>query len=458
MSMKKRIVGAVAAAAVLTALISCASSGSTKVESGNAPEIDGYKLLWADEFDGKELNESIWNMEVRPAGWTNHELQSYEASKDNIFVKDGCLVLKAIEKKTESGRKTYTSGKVNSQKKADFTYGKVVIRAKAPKGKGLWPAAWMMPTVESKYGQWPKCGEIDIVEVLGHETTTAYTTLHWGEPHAQKQGLVTLDNGDSFADSFHEYSVEWEPGEFRFYIDDEQTLVVNDWFSADTAYEQPYPAPFDQSFFVQMNLAVGGDWPGNPDANTDFNKAEFLIDYVRVYQKPFYDTNVKKPVVVMKEPLEDGNYVRNGDFSDATENLNDDVDWKFLLAQGGKGAATIKDGMIEITSTAAGAVDYSVQLVNWDIPFIKGNKYRVTFDARAEEPRKIIMCVSAPYVNWIRYFNDLKIDVTPEWKTYVYEFDMKNKTDPKGRLEFNLGHLGSTATVNIRNVRVEEVK
>ena len=427
------------------------------VEKTETPALEGYNLLWSDEFDGNTLNEDIWTMEVREAGWTNHELQSYEASTDNIFVKDGCLVLKAIKNVDENGKVTYTSGKVNSQNKADFQYGKVVFGAKVPAGQGLWPAGWMMPTDESHYGQWPKCGEIDIMEVLGNDVTTAYTTIHYGEPHGSQQGLLTLESG-SFAEDFHEYSVEWEPGEIRFYVDGNETLVCNDWFSAEGDNEKPYPAPFDQTFFVQMNLAVGGDWPGDPDETTDFDNAEFNIDYVRVYQKPVYDTNVSKPVYEMREPNADGNFVNNGDFSDASEDLNDDVNWKFLLAQGGEGEATIKDNMIEITSSKEGDVDYSVQLVSWDIPFEKGKSYRVTFDARAEEDRKIISCVTAPYVDWIRYYPDTEFDVGPEWQTITYEFEMTDKTDPRGRLEFNLGKRGSTATVDITNVRVEVIE
>jgi len=422
------------------------------------PALDGYNLLWADEFDGNTLNENNWNMEVREAGWTNNELQSYEASTDNIYVEDGCLVLRALKTVDENGKVTYTSGKVNSQNKQDFTYGKVIIRAKAPEGQGLWPAGWMMPTDESYYGQWPKCGEIDIMEVLGHETQTAYTTIHYGEPHAQQQGLLTLEGEKSFSNDFHDYSVEWEPGEMRFYIDGTETLVCNDWFSAEGDNEKPYPAPFDQSFFVQMNLAVGGDWPGDPDDSTDFENAKFLIDYVRVYQKPAYDTNVEKPVYDAREPGEDGNFVTDWDFSDAGEDLTDDVDWKFLLAQTGAGEAVIKDNMIEITTTNEGVVDYSVQLVFWDIPFIKGNKYRVTFDARADETRNIISCITAPFVDWIRYYPDTEFEIGPEWQTITYEFEMTEKDDPRGRLEFNLGHRGSTATVDITNVRVEQIE
>ncbi len=444
--------------AAIPATEEAAAEAQTPVEATKTPGILGYNLLWSDEFDGPELNKDNWNIELRDPGWTNNELQAYVDSPENVSIKDGCLCLKAIETVDEAGNKSYTSGKVNSQNKQDFMYGKVVIRAKVPAGQGLWPAAWMMPTDEQKYGQWPKCGEIDIMEVLGNDTSTAYSTIHYGEPHGQQQGKLVLEDG-SFDDGFHDYSVEWTPGNIKFYIDNNQVLETNDWFTAvEGEDEKPYPAPFNQTFFVQMNLAVGGDWPGNPDDTTDFDNAEFLIDYVRVYQKDMYNTNVTKPVIEMREPLEDGNYIVNGDFSDETEDLEDDVDWKFLLAQNGEGAAVIKDGMIEITSTAEGDVDYSVQLVSWDIPIKKDSKYRITFDAKASKPRNIVVAVTAPYVNWIRYFPDTELAITDSWETYTYEFEMTDKTDPRGRLEFNLGHRGSTETVDITNVRLEEIE
>lgn len=314
-----------------------------------------------------------------------------------------------------------------------------------------------MPQDESYYGQWPKCGEIDIMEVLGSDVKTAYGTLHYGEPHGEQQGTVVLDNG-SFADDFHEYSVEWEPGEMRWYIDDELYLTVNDWFTAVQGEdEKPYPAPFDQPFFVQMNLAVGGTWPGDPDENTDFDNAEFEIDYVRVYQKPEYDTNVKKPEKKFREPLEDGNFVYNGDFSEA-EDLTDDENWKFLLFEGGEGAAEIRDNMIVISSEAEGTEDYSVQFVQPQMPIIKGKKYRVTFDAWADEERDMIVCVSAPNAGWIRYLEDTTLTLSTEKTTYTYDFEMTEKDDPLGRLEFNMGHKGSTATIYITNVRLEEIE
>ena len=446
--------------AVSSETVTETSQEETTAAADNAdedvPEIAGYDLLWHDEFSGDTLDETIWNYEPHEPGWTNEELQEYTTSTDNVFVRDGNLVIKAI-KSEKDGKDYYTSGKVTAQNKKDFMYGKVVARAKVPEGQGLWPAIWMMPQDESYYGQWPKCGEIDIMEVLGSDVKKAYGTLHYGEPHGEQQGTVVLDNG-SFADDFHEYSVEWEPGEMRWYIDGELYLTVNDWFTAVQGEEEkPYPAPFDQPFFVQMNLAVGGSWPGDPDETTDFDKAEFEIDYVRVYQKPEYDTDVTKPEKHYREPLEDGNYIYNGDFSEA-EDLNDDENWKFLLFEGGKGEAEIRDNMIVITSEAEGTEDYSVQLVQPEMPMIKGKKYRVTFDAWSDEERDIIVCVSAPNAGWIRYLKDTTLTITPEQTTYTYDFEMTEKDDPLGRLEFNMGHKGSTATVYITNVRLEEVE
>ncbi len=437
------------------------SSSDSLPEESSAPDSsepdteEGYQLLWSDEFDGDSLNEDIWTREIRDPGWTNNELQAYTDSDDNIFIRDGKLVLKAI--KVESGNATgYTSGKVNSQNKADFTYGKVVVSAKVPEGQGLWPAIWMMPQDEGKYGQWPKCGEIDIMEVLGSATNIAYGTLHYGEPHGEQQGKVVLESG-TFADDFHEYSVEWEPGEIRWYIDGELYHSANDWFSAvEGEQDKPYPAPFDQPFFVQMNLAVGGNWPGDPDETTDFDKAEFEIDYVRVYQKSEYDTDVKKPEKLYRDPDETGNYIINGDFSQA-EDLSDDKQWTFYLAEGGAGAAEIKDNTLIVSSTDAGSQEYSVQMFQPGLPMIKGKKYRVSFDAKADEARNIVVCVSAPTAGWGRYLPDTTQAITTEMKTYTFEFEMTEKDDNNGRLEFNLGKYGETATVYIQNVRVEEI-
>ncbi len=428
-----------------------------QTDAKDVPQLEGYSLLWNDEFNGDTLNEENWTRELREPGWTNNELQAYTDKDENIFVKDGSLVLKAIQTKDADGKLSYTSGKVNSQNKKDFLYGKVVVSAKVPEGQGLWPAVWMMPQDENVYGQWPKCGEIDIMETLGNQTNIAYQTIHYGEPHGQQQGIKTLDSG-SFSEAFHEYSVEWEPGEIRFYIDGELMKTINDWFSAvEGEDDKPYPAPFNQPFFVQMNLAVGGNWPGNPDATTDFSKAEFVVDYVRVYQKAEYDTNVTKPAKDFRELTADGNLIYNGDFA-VVEPLDDETDWFFLLFNGGAGSAAIVDQTMVITSETAGTEDYSVQLVQPNLPMIKGTKYKITFEAMAAEERDMIVCISAPTNGWIRYFPDTKLSLTTDWTTYTYEFEMTEKDDNNGRLEFNMGKTGSVAEISIKNVRIEVVE
>jgi beta-glucanase (GH16 family) len=428
-----------------------------QLQQATVPELEGYTLLWNDEFNEENLNTDIWNYEPHEPGWTNNELQEYTTSTDNVFLDDGSLTIKAIKTTDAAGNDYFTSGKITTQNKQDFTYGKIVVSAKVPKGQGLWPAIWMMPTVQEFYGEWPKCGEIDILEVLGNQVDTAYGTIHYGEPHAQQQGTYVLKDS-TFADDFHEFSVDWEPGEMRFYIDGNLYKTVNDWFTAVEGEEEiPYPAPFNQPFFVQLNLAVGGNWPGDPDETTDFDKANFEVDYVRVYQKQEYDLNVQKPVSLLVEPEAGANYIHNGDFSVA-EDLTDDTDWKFLLAQGGEGAAEIKDGSIIITSQNAGAVDYSVQLVQPNLAMKKGCKYQITFDAYSSEARDIIVCVSAPDNGWIRYLADTTLTLSKDMQTYTYTFDITTKDDPNGRLEFNLGNRGSIADVTITNVRVEKIQ
>ncbi len=452
--LRKAVSILLAVAFVCVSLTGCASGKAT--EEVVVPELDGYTLLWNDEFNGNKLNMDIWNYEPHQPGWTNHELQEYTTSEDNVYVKDGKLVIKA-NKIDKNGRPYYTSGKVTTQNKQDFMYGKVVVSAKVPEGQGLWPAIWMMPTVEKKYGQWPKCGEVDIMEVLGSDVTKAYGTIHYGEPHAQQQGTVDKKT-NNFAEAFHEYSVEWEPGEFRWYIDGEKYLTVNDWFTAvDGQDEKPYPAPFDQTFFVQLNLAVGGDWPGNPDETTNFDNAKFEVEYVRVYRKGAYIKNPKKPEKMFKEPDETGNFLNNGDFAVA-EPLDDETDWSFLLFNGGEGSAEIKDNTLIIYSSKAGTEEYSVQIVQPNLPMVKGHSFKISFDAWADEDRTMITAVTAPTAGWIRYLPDTKLNLTTEKQHFSFDIKMTAKTDNNGRMEFNMGKQKSTATIYIQNVRVEEIQ
>lgn len=260
----------------------------TTIEESTTLSYDGYELKWEDQFDGESLNRADWNVELHEPGWVNHELQEYVDSAENIYIQDGSLVLRPIERKNEDGTVSYTSGHVNTQNKHDFKYGLFEARAKVPRGRGFLPAFWMMPTNENLYGQWPRCGEIDIMEILGHKTDTSYGTLHYGNPHRESQGGYTLKEGD-FSEEYHIFAVEWEPGKISWYVDGQLIHTENDWYSATERQGViAYPAPFDQPFHIILNLAVGGGWPGNPDETTDIAYSAYYIDYVKAYQKKEY--------------------------------------------------------------------------------------------------------------------------------------------------------------------------
>lgn len=418
---------------------------------------EGYNLKWEDQFEGESLNRDDWNVELHDPGWVNNELQSYVDSPENIYLQDGSLVLKPVENVREDGSVSYTSGRINTQHKHDFKYGLFEARVKVPEGQGFLPAFWMMPTDENLYGQWPRCGEIDIMEVLGNNTDTSYGTIHYGNPHSESQGSYSLDEG-SFSEEYHVFDVEWEPGKISWYVDGKLIHTEDNWYSATEGQgEITYPAPFDQPFYIILNLAVGGNWPGNPDDTTDIENSAYYIDYVKVYQKDSYDENVTKPIkeVILRDPDENGNYIINGDFS-VKEELTDDKDWVFLTALGGEAGAEIRNNEIAVTTENEGTVDYSVQLVQPNLPMKQGGVYRLSFDAYADADRTMKVGISAPDRSFRRYLNDTEISLTQEKQTYNLDFTMTDSDDANGRLEFNMGAAGSTSGIRISNVSLKK--
>lgn len=437
-----------------------AQTPSQNAGTAGKAEQDGYHLVWEDEFNGNSLNTADWNYEYHEPGWVNQELQKYVDDSQNIYVKDGKLIIRAVKTVDQDGKVSYTSGRINTQNKHDFKYGRFEARIKVPSGKGFLPAFWMMPADENLYGQWPKCGEVDIMEVLGDKTDTAYGTLHFGEPHMQRQGSVQAKDTD-YASGYHTFTCDWEPGSITWYMDGQKYYSTDNWFTKKSGgEEEPYPAPFNQPFYMILNLAVGGSWPGYPDEDAKFDdNAQLCVDYVRVYQKSSYDENVKKPEAAsnFRDPDSTGNYCRNGNFSEE-ESLDDDLNWKFLLAGTGKADASIHDQCMHIQTQDAGNLDYSVQLVQADQPMQKGYTYRLSFDAWADDARTMITDVSAPDNGYIRYLDDTRVKLGTERQSYSYDFDMTQDSDPNGRIEFNLGNQKSTATVHITGVRLEKVK
>ena len=275
-------------------------------------KLPGWKLVWNDEFEGTEIDRTKWDFDIGNgffdyashtwiAGWGNEELQYYTDSPVNASVKDSLLTIRA-QKESLHGC-GYTSARLKTRKR-DGTplfnqrYGRFEFRAQVPWGKGLWPALWMLPQADA-YGGWAASGEIDLMEIVGDQPREVLNSIHFGSSGSEGRALIThvhpLPGGSTVAD-WHTYAVEWDPGEIRFFVDDVQTRTYNHWWSCSLteagqgviarrkADLNPWPAPFDQPFYLVMNVAVGGNFPGVPSPQTQF-PAELVVDYVRVYER-----------------------------------------------------------------------------------------------------------------------------------------------------------------------------
>ncbi len=244
---------------------------------------DTLELVWSDEFDGVQLDPEDWFFETGDGGqygipgWGNNELQWY--LPDNARLSGGNLVIEA-KAENVSGR-NYTSARINTRDRFAFRYGRIEARIRLPGGQGIWPAFWLLPQ-DDTYGTWAASGEIDIMEAInlgGSGGNTVHGTLHYGDewPNNVYSGDA-YDVPASVTGEFHTYAIEWDETEMRWYVDDVMYAMQNSWSSAGVAY----PAPFNQRFYILLNVAVGGNWPGSPDSSTRF-PVTMEVDYVRVY-------------------------------------------------------------------------------------------------------------------------------------------------------------------------------
>ena len=271
---------------LLIAIFACSSDDTDDNPNENLIDIPtagatsptsyaGMTMIWEDDFSGASLNAQNWTHEIGTGtnGWGNFELQYYQP--DNTTLQDGHLIITA--KRESVGDSEYTSSRIISQGKFDFLYGRVDIRAALPEGQGMWPALWMLGANFNTVG-WPASGEIDIMEKVGGagEENKIHGTVHWENAgqHAEFGGSTTLSTNTT--QRFHVYSIEWTASEIRWYVDDTQYHVI------DTT-----PGELDEfrsNFFFIMNVAVGGLWPGSPDATTSFPQ-HMIVDYIRVFQQ-----------------------------------------------------------------------------------------------------------------------------------------------------------------------------
>ena len=244
-----------------------------------------WTLVWSDEFngpDGSRPDAAKWKFEVGGNGWGNQELQYYTTRPENSFIRGGNLVIQTLQESftgTDRVTRNYTSARMTTQGLFEQAYGRFEARVKIPRGQGIWPAFWLLGNDFGKVG-WPACGEIDIMENIGKEPSTIHGSMH-GPGYSGDfdfTSVYKLPGGVNFFDDFHVFAIEWEPGTVRFYVDQEL-------YSTFTPSRLPAGRKwvFDHPFFIVLNVAVGGLWPGLPDSTTVFPQA-MLVDYVRVYK------------------------------------------------------------------------------------------------------------------------------------------------------------------------------
>ncbi len=242
---------------------------------------DDYKLVWSDEFNYQGLPDSTkWSYDTdgNEYGWGNHEEQFYTNRRlANAEVKDGKLFITAIQEYYKEHK--YTSARLITKGKGDWLYGKFEISAKLPAGRGLWPAIWMLPT-DWEYGGWPESGEIDIMENVGYMPDTILASAHT-KTYNHKIGTQRSDTivVPTCYDEFHVYQLEWEPEEYRVYVDDKLYFTFKNEGTGSNEW------PYDKRFHLLLNLAVGGDWGGLKGIDTTIFPPSMVVDYVRVYQK-----------------------------------------------------------------------------------------------------------------------------------------------------------------------------
>jgi len=244
-----------------------------------------WNLAWSDEFDGptgSRVDPSKWSFDIGGGGWGNNELQTYTNRAANAELQGGALAIRAI-KEVYTGpdniTRNYTSARLLTRNKFTQTYGRFEARIKIPSGQGIWPAFWMLGN-DIKTAGWPKCGEIDIMESIGREPSMVYGTIH-GPGYSGANGVTAsyaLPASQKFSDDYHTFAVEWEPNVIRFYVDGQ---LYKTRTPADLPAGKAWV--FNHPFFLILNVAVGGNFPGSPDATTSFPQL-MKVDYVRVYR------------------------------------------------------------------------------------------------------------------------------------------------------------------------------
>ena len=513
----KRLLAFTLAMAMLAGVVSCGSPDNnwdqtdgqgneeeqesvweTEVVSAEDPEnkYEGYSLVWNDEFDGEELDKTKWSCQIGTGtsegltDWGNQELEYYTDDEKNVRVEDGNLVITAIKEEERVGGKMFTSARLRTMTDEgdvlfSTKYGRVEARIKLPQGEGLWPAFWMLPVDDSIYNEWASSGEIDIMEARGRLPDRIEGTIHYGQnwPNNVYKGQEFVMTADTDITDYHLYSLEWEPGILRWYIDNVCYHTSEQWFSKgpNGGTDYTWPAPFDVPFYILLNMAVGGtfDLESNPYA-TEY-PAEMKVDYVRVYQKDGgyatgsdagiveADNKDKEGFEKYAASYEDGEFIADPDFTtmniEPIEDTNNGIipeskDWQFAVGDfGGFAKAEVEEleegSFAKIDISSGGSQTYAVQLIQ-HIPVVQGYSYMVSFDAKSSNERSFFVSPSGDGDNGWEKYGVYEASVGTELANYNFVFEMNSTTDPTARLEFNLGN--NIGTLWIGNVSVTELK
>jgi len=433
-------------------------------------KVEDWELIWSQEFDSETIDTSVWNFEIGNGhakgipGWGNAELEYY--TDRNAFIEEGCLVIEVREEDVsdEYGSYNYTSARMTTEGKFEVKYGKIEIRAKLPTGKGIWTALWMLGSDIGKVG-WPACGEIDIMEMLGHEVRTIYGTVHGpGYSGSASIGIAyeLPEDVPDFSEDFHTFAIEWDEDEIEWYVDGRLYHVL----SKDELEALELEWVFDHPFFLIVNVAVGGYWPGYPDETTKFPQRMY-IDYIRVYEDVNpegignevddceYEVSHRKtgPEVTFEK-------IRNGTFGEPIVNdqANNPDEW-FIWEAGmyGISAARVsqygaEDGCAQITLANSGTDAWHIQFNQW-IGLRRGKTYIVSFKAKADVPRPINVKILQNHDPWINYFAQT-VDLTTEWQAFSYTYTHPEDADEIVQISFELG-LHTPTTIYFDDVVVE---
>ncbi len=260
------------------------NNSSNDTSTDDESHLNGWTLIWSDEFEDGILNEDKWSRAENGLGGGNNELQYYTQRTKNAYIEDGFLIIEAIEEEYSNadGERDYTSARLSTLNKGDFLYGRIEVKATLAEGQGLWSAIRMLPS-EPVYGDGAASGEINIMDAInikGSNDNETIASLQFGNTWPDNVFISSVYSPKkSVSKKEHTYAIEWEPLEIRWYVDDELTQIQTDWWSVGA----PYPAPFNTKFHLVLNLAVGGNWAGNPNEKTKFSQS-MQVDYVRIYQ------------------------------------------------------------------------------------------------------------------------------------------------------------------------------